>query len=67
MMNYSRSRQAVLRRLLEPKESLGIVLRAQRAGDVVLSRPVFVSPAWAEHCTRTKGRVPDAEWLDRHW
>ncbi len=29
---------------------LGLVLRAQRAGDVVLSRPVMVAKAWADRC-----------------
>ncbi|MEU3571318.1 hypothetical protein AB0E96_23270 [Kitasatospora sp. NPDC036755] len=49
-------------------EALGTVLRAQRAGDVVLSRPVFVGPAWAERCgDASEGRVPVAEWNDRHW
>ncbi|WP_327072167.1 hypothetical protein OG196_00620 [Kitasatospora purpeofusca] len=49
-------------------EALGIVLRAQRAGDVVLSRPIFVAPSWAERCGDTsEGRIPEAEWRDRHW
>lgn len=49
-------------------ESLGVVLRAQRAADVVLSRPVFVSSAWAERCGDvTEGPIPMEEWRDRVW
>ncbi|MEV4557063.1 hypothetical protein AB0K51_08695 [Kitasatospora sp. NPDC049285] len=49
-------------------ETLGVVLRAQRAGDVVLSRPVFVASTWAERCCDvTEGRVPIDEWRDRTW
>ncbi|MFF4384773.1 hypothetical protein [Kitasatospora sp. NPDC001547] len=49
-------------------EALGVVLRAQRAGDVVLSRPVFVAPSWAERCADvSESRIPEAEWRDRHW
>ncbi|MFE4514626.1 hypothetical protein ACFRMQ_10615 [Kitasatospora sp. NPDC056783] len=49
-------------------QALGVVLRAQRAGDVVLSRPVLVAPSWAERCVDvSEGRIPDAEWRDRHW
>ncbi|MEU3558834.1 hypothetical protein [Kitasatospora sp. NPDC006786] len=49
-------------------EELGVVLRAQRAGDVVLSRPVLVAPSWAERCGDvSEGRIPEAEWRDRHW
>lgn len=49
-------------------ETLGVVLRAQRAGDVVLSRPVLVAPAWSELCCDvTEGRIPSEEWRDRVW
>lgn len=49
-------------------EELGVVLRAQRAGDVVLSRPVFVGQAWAESCgDASEGRIPEAEWHKRPW
>jgi hypothetical protein len=42
---------------------LGLVLRAQRAGDVVLSRPVMVSEAWADRCwDTTEGKIPTREW-----
>ncbi|MBT8225650.1 MAG: hypothetical protein HKP61_15605 [Dactylosporangium sp.] len=44
-------------------ESLGIVVRAQRAGDVVLTRPVFVGTAWAERVGDTsEGFIPRTEW-----
>jgi hypothetical protein len=44
-------------------QALGIVLRAQRVDDVVLSRPVFVSCAWARRCgDSSEGSVPEAEW-----
>ncbi|KDN80524.1 hypothetical protein [Kitasatospora cheerisanensis] len=49
-------------------DTLGVVLRAQRAGDVVLSRPVFVAPMWAERCGDvSEGPVPRAEWDGGHW
>ncbi|WP_246040752.1 hypothetical protein [Streptomyces cadmiisoli] len=49
-------------------ETLGVVLRAQRAGDVVLSRPVLVAPIWAERCCDvTEGCIPTEEWRDRVW
>jgi hypothetical protein len=42
---------------------LGLLLRAQRAGDVVLSRPVMVAQAWADRCWDTsEGRIPTREW-----
>ncbi|MFI7303981.1 hypothetical protein ACIBM8_12280 [Micromonospora aurantiaca] len=42
---------------------LGLVLRAQRAGDVVLSRPVMVATAWAEGCWDvSEGCIPTREW-----
>ncbi|MEW2134985.1 hypothetical protein [Streptomyces sp. NPDC005435] len=44
-------------------ESLGIVLRAQRVDDVVLSRPIFVCEDWAERCgDSSEGRIPQTEW-----
>jgi hypothetical protein len=49
-------------------EALGVVLRAQRARDVVLSRPVSVTSTWAECCCDvTEGRIPTEEWRDRAW
>ncbi|MFC8717643.1 hypothetical protein [Kitasatospora sp. NPDC057198] len=49
-------------------EALGVVLRAQRAGDVMLSRPIFVAPIWAERCGDTsEGPVPEAEWRSQKW
>ena len=42
---------------------LGLVLRAQRADDVVLSRPVMVAKAWAEGCWDvSEGHIPTREW-----
>jgi hypothetical protein len=47
---------------------LGLVLRAQRAGDVVLSRPVMVATAWADYCWDTsEGRIPTREWKTFEW
>ncbi|MBE1491026.1 hypothetical protein [Plantactinospora soyae] len=47
---------------------LGLVLRAQRAGDVVLSRPVIVAAAWADRCYDTsEGRIPEREWKTFEW
>ncbi|MER5336818.1 hypothetical protein [Micromonospora sp. NPDC002717] len=47
---------------------LGLVLRAQRAGDVVLSRPVMVAKAWADPCWDTsEGRIPQREWKTFEW
>jgi hypothetical protein len=44
-------------------EEFGLILRAQRVDDVVLSRPVFVSPEWASRCGDvSEGHVPQAEW-----
>jgi uncharacterized protein YbjT (DUF2867 family) len=49
-------------------ETLGVVLRAQRAGVVVLSRPVLVVSTWAERCCDvTEGRIHPEEWRDRAW
>ncbi|MCD0484858.1 hypothetical protein LO771_21305 [Streptacidiphilus sp. ASG 303] len=47
---------------------LGLVLRAQRAGDLVLSRPVMVSEAWADRCwDTTEGCIPEREWKTFEW
>ncbi|MGV9655219.1 hypothetical protein [Streptomyces sp. NPDC003554] len=49
-------------------EQLGLVLRAQRAGDLVLSRPVMVAEAWAERCgDTTEGFIPHEEWKTFEW
>jgi hypothetical protein len=41
---------------------LGLVLRVQRAGDVVLSRPVLVGAQWADRCGDVEGSIPQREW-----
>ncbi|WP_199729327.1 hypothetical protein [Micromonospora sp. M71_S20] len=47
---------------------LGLVLRAQRAGDAVLSRPVLVAKAWADRCWDTsEGCIPSREWKTFEW
>lgn len=47
---------------------LGLVLRAQRAGDVVLSRPVLVAAAWADRCWDTsESWIPRREWKIFEW
>ncbi len=44
-------------------DQLGLVLRAQRAGDILLTRPVFVAREWADCvCDVTEGAIPDEEW-----
>ncbi|MEU1518057.1 hypothetical protein ABZ490_38940 [Streptomyces sp. NPDC005811] len=44
-------------------DALGVVLRAQRAGDILLSRPVFVAREWADRvCDAWEGHVPQEEW-----
>lgn len=44
-------------------EILGLVLRAQRVDDVVLSRPVLVSKQWSERCGDiSEGFIPQVEW-----
>ncbi|MER6686246.1 hypothetical protein [Streptomyces olivaceoviridis] len=49
-------------------EQLGLVLRAQRAGDLVLSRPVMVAEAWADRCgDTTEGCIPQQEWKTFEW
>ena len=47
-------------------DELGLVLRAQRAGDILLTRPVFVTREWADGVSDTsEGSVPQVEWLKR--
>lgn len=47
---------------------LGLVLRVQRAGDLVLSRPVMVAEAWSERCwDTTEGSIPQEEWKTFEW
>ncbi|RKR85892.1 hypothetical protein BDK92_0105 [Micromonospora pisi] len=47
---------------------LGLVLRAQRAGDAVLTRPVMVAKAWADRCWDTsEGHIPTREWKTFEW
>lgn len=44
-------------------DELGLVLRAQRSGDILVTRPFFTSRAWAErHHDTYDGPVPAAEW-----
>jgi hypothetical protein len=48
-------------------ECFGVVLRAQRAGDVVLSRPVFVGREWMHRFwDATESWIPEVEWRG-HW
>lgn len=43
---------------------LGLVLRGQRAEDVVLSRPVLVAAQWADRCGDVaEGHIPQREWV----
>lgn len=43
--------------------TLGVVLRAERAGDHARSRPVFVAERWADMCADSvEGRIPQEEW-----
>jgi hypothetical protein len=47
-------------------DELGLVLRAQRAGDILLTRPVFVTREWADRVSdASEGSVPQVEWLNR--
>ncbi|MGW4562642.1 hypothetical protein ACWEN3_09625 [Streptomyces sp. NPDC004561] len=42
---------------------LGLVLRAQRSGDALLTRSVFVARDWAERvCDAWEGPIPREEW-----
>ncbi|MFB9324063.1 hypothetical protein [Cryptosporangium minutisporangium] len=60
----SRGQEVRYSQLADPwAPQLGLVLRAQRAGDVVLSRPVVVAQTWAERCgDTTEGAIPMTEW-----
>lgn len=45
-------------------DEFGVVLRAQRCGDVLLSRPVFAAREWARNIADTgEGLIPKIEWL----
>ncbi len=42
---------------------IGLLLRVQRAGDILLTRPVFAAPAWTERLGDTsEGPIPAREW-----
>ncbi|MCW3844738.1 hypothetical protein ONA70_32135 [Micromonospora yasonensis] len=44
-------------------DELGLVLRTQRSGDILVTRPFFSSRAWAErHHDTYDGPVPAVEW-----
>ncbi|MGW2564182.1 hypothetical protein ACWCXB_34235 [Streptomyces sp. NPDC001514] len=44
-------------------DEIGLVLRAQRAGDILLTRPVFVAREWADRvCDAWEGSIPMEEW-----
>jgi hypothetical protein len=44
-------------------DALGVVLRAQRVGDIVVSRPVFVALEWADMVWDAwEGTIPMKEW-----
>lgn len=44
-------------------DALGVVLRARRVGDIVLSRPVFVAQEWAAMVWDAwEGTIPEEEW-----
>lgn len=47
-------------------DELGLVMRAQRCGDILLTRPVFVARKWAERVADVEeGAVPQTEWQER--
>jgi hypothetical protein len=47
-------------------DALGLVLRTQQAGDILLTRPVFVAREWADRVSDvSEGSVPQAEWSQR--
>jgi len=47
-------------------EELGLVIRTQRAGDLLLTRPVFVAREWAPGVADAQlGFVPQEEWAVR--
>ncbi|SOB88865.1 hypothetical protein [Streptomyces sp. 1331.2] len=42
---------------------IGLLLRVQRADDILLTRPVFAAPAWVERLGDTsEGPLPAREW-----
>jgi len=44
-------------------EGFGVTLRFQRAGDVILSRPVFIGRQWSERFwDNTESAIPEVEW-----
>jgi hypothetical protein len=44
-------------------DEIGLVVRAQRAGDILLTRPVFVAHEWADRvCDPWEGFIPEEEW-----
>lgn len=44
-------------------EGIGLLMRVQRAGDILLTRPVFVDRVWAERVADpSEGPLPRAEW-----
>ncbi|MFE3205935.1 hypothetical protein [Embleya sp. NPDC059237] len=44
-------------------EDVGILLRVQRAGDILLTRPVFAAPEWIAGLGDTsEGPLPHTEW-----
>ncbi|WP_439673375.1 hypothetical protein [Embleya sp. MST-111070] len=49
-------------------EALGLVLRAQRSGDVLRTRPVFVRREWASNAGDViYGKLPKWEWDRRSY
>jgi hypothetical protein len=47
-------------------DAFGLVLRTQRAGDVLLTRPVCVAREWADGVSDvSEGLVPQVEWSQR--
>ncbi|WP_436535701.1 hypothetical protein [Actinoplanes sp. HUAS TT8] len=41
----------------------GLVIRAQRCNDILVTRPVFAAAEWAEWCGDPyEGRIPGIEW-----
>jgi hypothetical protein len=44
-------------------DELGSQLRAQRAGDILLTRPVFAAREWADRVgDASEGHIPQTEW-----
>ncbi|WP_160161529.1 hypothetical protein [Embleya hyalina] len=49
-------------------EALGLVLRAQRSGDVLRTRPIFVRREWAPNAGDVvSGKLPKWEWYRRSY